>query len=68
MRDPNRISAVLGSLESIWRSHPDWRLGQLIANIATWAEQDVWNIEEDALTAEIERHLKQTQIAEADKA
>lgn len=64
MRDPNRIPAVLDALESIWRLHADWRLGQLISNIATWAEQDVWDIEEGDLTAEIERHLEQARVTE----
>jgi hypothetical protein len=56
-RDPERISTVLKSLEKIWRRHPDWRLGQLIANIADWADETVWDLDEDSLLAEIERHL-----------
>lgn len=34
MRDPNRISETLEHLERIWKSNPDFRLGQLIV-IAT---------------------------------
>ena len=66
MHDPNRISAVLEQLEKIWRLHPDWRLGQLVSNIAAWADPDqgsVWDIEDDALVAEIERHLHQLEQA-----
>ena len=34
MRDPNRIPKVLDLLEKAWQEVPDWRLGQLISNIA----------------------------------
>jgi uncharacterized protein YihD (DUF1040 family) len=57
MRDPNRIGDVLQAVEKIWQRYPDMRLGQLISNLADWAEESVWDIEEDALVAEIERHL-----------
>jgi len=32
MRDPNRISGIIGRLERLWRERPDYRLGQLILN------------------------------------
>ncbi|MBW3539175.1 MAG: hypothetical protein KY476_02800 [Planctomycetes bacterium] len=59
MRDPDRIQKVLERVGDMWRRHPDWRLGQLLCNVATWAEDDVWDIEEDVLTAEIDRHIEQ---------
>ncbi|HMC64574.1 MAG TPA: hypothetical protein VKI65_06520 [Gemmataceae bacterium] len=62
MRDPERISTVLEQIERIWRLHPDWRLGQLVSNLAAWADptrDGVWDIEDDVLVAEIERHLAQ---------
>lgn len=34
MRDPKRIHPVITNLEKYWKMHPDWRLGQLICNIA----------------------------------
>lgn len=62
MRDPARIPMVLQAIERIWRTHPDWRLGQLICNLASWSDptQDVvWDIEDEMLVAEVERHLAQ---------
>ncbi len=62
MRDPERIPTIVEELERIWRLHPDWRLGQLISNLAAWADPTrdvVWDIEDDALLAEIRRHLSQ---------
>lgn len=60
MRDPDRIPEVLEELERIWRHYPSWRLGQLITNVADWADQSVWDLEEDVLLAEIKRHLAQS--------
>lgn len=57
MRHPDRIPAVLSELERIWKRHPDWRLGQLVSNLADWAEESVWDIEEDTLIREIQTHL-----------
>ncbi len=34
MRNPKRIPYVLRELEKIWEKYPDYRLGQLIFNIA----------------------------------
>ena len=66
MRDPDRIPTVLHEIEKLWRQYPDWRLGQLICNLAAWADPTqnvVWDIEDAALLAEIERHLQQNGTA-----
>ena len=62
MRDPNRIPLVLQEIERIWQAHPDWRLGQLICNLAAWADPErniVWDVEDEVLVAEAQRHLAQ---------
>ena len=59
MRDPDRIRRVLEVVEKVWEQHPDWRLGQLIENLAAWGEDSVWNIEDDALVNEVQTHLNQ---------
>ena len=33
MRDPKRISIILGELQKFWESHPDWRFGQIMFNL-----------------------------------
>ncbi len=64
MRDPNRITEVLEQIEKIWRLHPDWRLGQLLSNLAAWnnptAREAVWDIEDDVLITEIQKHITQS--------
>lgn len=58
MRDPNRIPRVLDLLEKAWAEVPDWRLGQLIENIARdmgW--NDAYYMEDDDLEKELRRRL-----------
>ena len=50
MRDPNRISVVLNELKTLWETHPDWRLGQLIANLNRAANiEDPFFVQDDRL-------------------
>ena len=58
MRDPNRIPRVLNLLGKVWAEVPDWRLGQLIENIARdmgW--NDAYYMEDDDLEKELRRRL-----------
>ena len=58
MRDPERIPRVLDLLGKAWREVPDWRLGQLIENIARdmgW--NDAYYMEDDDLEKELRKHI-----------
>ena len=58
MRDPNRIPRVLNLLGKVWAEVPDWRLGQLIENIARdmgW--NDAYYMEDDVLQKELRKHI-----------
>lgn len=48
MRDPARIERVIDKLRRLWLVNPDWRLGQLVLNVARpWAMwPDVFNMED----------------------
>ena len=50
MRDPNRIPVMLEELKTLWETHPDWRLGQLIVNLSR-AEgfEDPFFVQDDSL-------------------
>ncbi|MCL4206165.1 MAG: hypothetical protein KJ000_27085 [Pirellulaceae bacterium] len=58
-------SDLLEVLEQLQRQYPAWRFGQLVANVAGWADQDVWDVEDDVLLEAARSHLetakKQTQ-------
>ena len=41
------------------RRYPEWRFGQLIANVAGWADQEIWDVEDEQLLAAAQAHLEQ---------
>lgn len=50
MRDPKRIPKIMRELEKLWNEVPDWRLGQLICNIARSERiEDPFFLEDDKL-------------------
>ena len=63
MRNPDRIPQVLEEIEKLWRLHPDWRLGQLICNVASWSDPNTspWDLEEDELLIAIRQHLSKVE-------
>lgn len=64
--DPRaEIWAVLAELS---RRYPDWRIGQLIANAADWADQGVWDVEDEDLLHVVTRHLNQPATRSPDHA
>ena len=54
-----RRADLLEAVAELSRRYPDWRLGQLIANVAGWADQDVWDAEDEQLLAAAQLHLQQ---------
>lgn len=59
MNDQAR-SDLLAAISELSRRYPQWRLGQLIANIAGWADQAVWDVEDEQLLAAVRLHLRQS--------
>ena len=47
-------------IEQVSQRHPQWRLGQLIANLTTLANQNVWDVEDHELLEAARTHLEQT--------
>ena len=40
---------LLATIAELSQRYPDWRLGQLVANVAGWADQEIWDIEDEQL-------------------
>ena len=51
---PTDLLEVLAELRC---RYPAWRFGQLIANVAGWANEEVWDVEDDALLEAARSHL-----------
>lgn len=61
----NQRTELLAAVEALSRRYPDWRLGQLIANVAGWADQEIWDVEDEQLLAAARSHLQQLSSREA---
>lgn len=55
-------------LAQMSEQYPEWRLGQVVANAASWARQPtephdtgMWDVEDEEMLTALERHLKQSQ-------
>jgi hypothetical protein len=40
-------------------TYPQWRLGQLVANVTGWCDQEVWDVEDEQLLEAARLHLHQ---------
>ncbi len=58
MTPPQQVELfeVLAELRS---RYPAWRFGQLISNIAGWADQEIWDVEDEQLLGAARLHLNQ---------
>ena len=58
MRDPNRIYKFCIKLAETWSKEPDWRFGQLIANLTSdMTPQEIFYIEDDEMLKLIEEYF-----------
>jgi hypothetical protein len=53
-----RRADLLEEIVELSRRYPNWRLGQLVANVAGWADQDIWDVEGEQLLAADQLHLQ----------
>jgi hypothetical protein len=50
---------LLQTLAELSRRYPEWRFGQLVANVAGWADRNVWDVEDIHLLEAARLHLDQ---------
>ena len=56
MTEPERME-LFTALAELSRRYPHWRIGQLVANVAGWADADIWDAEDANLLAAMQDHL-----------
>jgi hypothetical protein len=49
---------LLDLLAELRQRYPAWRFGQLVANVAGWADQEVWEVADDQLAEAARLHLE----------
>jgi hypothetical protein len=67
MTEPDSRSELWAALAELSRRHPQWRVGQLVANLADWADQPVWDVEDADLLRVARRHLAQSHVPAPDQ-
>lgn len=55
--NPQQRSELLKAISQLWNRYPHWRLGQLISNIAGWADCNSWDVEDESLLEAATSHL-----------
>ncbi len=59
---PAERRELLRLIEEMSEGYPEFRLGQLIANLTSWARGDqegaVWNVEDEELLAAAREHIE----------
>lgn len=48
---------VFAALAELAERYPHWRVGQLIANAAGWADSAVWDVEDEELLTAVREHF-----------
>jgi hypothetical protein len=51
---------LLTEIAKLCQRYPDWRLGQLVANVAGWTDQEIWDVEDEQLLQAARIHLEQS--------
>jgi hypothetical protein len=64
MKSHQERAELLATVAELCQRYPDWRLGQLIANVAGWADREIWDIEDQELLKAARIHLQQLPTSE----
>ncbi len=57
MNAPNR-DELFRRLAELAGRYPHWRVGQLVSNVAGWADVELWDVEDATLLAAAASHLE----------
>jgi len=54
---------ILRALEEMSERYPEWRFGQLVANVSYWAKEPsveaIWDVEDEQFLEGLRSHLEQ---------
>jgi hypothetical protein len=49
---------VFAALAELSKRYPHWRMGQLLSNVAGWADTEVWHVEDEQILSAARAHLE----------
>ena len=55
MSDSTTRDQLLKAIQDLSARFPHWRFGQLVANVAGWADAELWDVEDKELLEAIEK-------------
>jgi hypothetical protein len=55
---------LLATLSQLAQRYPGWRMGQLLSNVAGWADKDIWDVDDEELLAAASLHLNNSTAQE----
>ena len=58
MNSQRRVE-LLAAIAELCERYPNWRFGQLIANVSGWADEEIWDVADDQLLEAARLHLEQ---------
>jgi hypothetical protein len=56
---------LLDAMTQLSSRYPNWRFGQLVANVAGWVDVELWDVEDEQLLSAARSHL--AEIANSDR-
>ena len=66
MNESDSQAELWDVLAELSRRYPEWRVGQLVANVAEWSDQGIWDVDDDEMLRVAHRHLAQAKKPLAD--
>jgi hypothetical protein len=51
---------LLAAMAELCQRYPDWHFGQLVSNVAGWADQEIWDVEDKELLQAARLHLQES--------
>ncbi len=49
---------LIEAFAELSRRYPEWRFGQMAANVAGWLDREIWDVEDEQLLQAIRSHLE----------
>ena len=66
---PDVARRIADALQELRKIYPDWRFGQMVANVSIWAKgpnaEAVWDVEDEEFLAALEEHIRNRRVAVA---
>ena len=60
-----RRDEIIKVIAELCERYTDWRFGQLVANVAGWTDDEIWDVEDERLLQAARSHLEHLAASES---